>query len=218
VIGVVRDVPELGLRNEPPAIVYLPLGQMSPALHARFIHIYPQNLLVRASGASTSVFEAVQREILEVDALQPVTEGAPMEVLVSRLVDPERFSTLLMGLMAGLALVLACVGVYGVLSYTVNQRARELGVRMALGATRAQVVWLVLRQGLGMVSVGVALGMAGAFGLTRLLTHLLYSVSALDPVAFIVAPGVLLGVALVATWVPAMRASRVDPMVALRSE
>jgi ABC-type antimicrobial peptide transport system permease subunit len=120
--------------------------------------------------------------------------------------------------MAGLALVLAAVGIYGVLSYLVNQRTRELGVRLALGTTRSEVVMLVLRQGLSTVGVGVALGIAGAFGLTRLLEHLLYAVSALDPVAFVVAPVVLVGVALVSTWLPAWRASRVDPMVALRYE
>jgi putative ABC transport system permease protein len=218
VIGIVSDVHELGLRAEPPPMVYVPLGQISAPLHGRFLQLSPQNLLVRASGAPSSVFAAVQREVWQVDPLQSVEQGPLMEELVARLVAPERFNTLLMGLMAGLALVLAAMGVYGVLSYSVNQRARELGVRMALGATRAQVVWLVLRQGLAMVAVGVAVGVAGAFGLSRLLTHLLYSVSAWDAAVFLTAPAVLVGVALVATWVPAMRASRVDPMVALRSE
>jgi ABC-type antimicrobial peptide transport system permease subunit len=123
-----------------------------------------------------------------------------------------------MVLLAGLALVLAAIGVYGVLSYTVSQRARELGVRMALGATRAQVVWLVLRQGLGLVGIGVALGVGGALALSRLLRHLLYSVSPLDALAFSTALVVLVVVALVATLLPALRASRMDPMVALRSE
>jgi putative ABC transport system permease protein len=105
-----------------------------------------------------------------------------------------------------------------VLSYLVNQRTQEMGVRLALGGTRVQVVWLVLRQGLSTVGVGVVLGMAGAFWLTQLLEHLLYSVSPLDPLAFVVAPAGVLGVALMATWLPALRASRVDPVVALRAE
>jgi putative ABC transport system permease protein len=218
IIGVVRDVYELGLRTEPPPMVYVPLGQVPAALNARFLRLSPQRLLLRAPGASSALFEAVQREVSQVDALMPVAPSEPMEELVSGLVAVERFSTLMMGLMAGLALVLAAMGVYGVLSYTVNQRARELGVRMALGATRAQVVWLVLRQGLGLVGVGMVLGVAGALGLTRLLTHLLYEISPLDAPAFSSALGVLLAVALVATWLPAMRASRVDIMVTLRSE
>jgi ABC-type antimicrobial peptide transport system permease subunit len=110
------------------------------------------------------------------------------------------------------------VGIYGVLSYLVNQRLQELSVRLALGATPGKVVWLVLRQGMVPVTVGVALGVAGALGLTNLLAHLLYSVSPLDPAAFVVAPLVLVGVALGAMLPPAWRASRVNPMAALRAE
>jgi ABC-type antimicrobial peptide transport system permease subunit len=160
----------------------------------------------------------VQREIQAVDPLQTVTEIATMEELVARSLGSQRFNTLLLGLLASLALVLASVGIYGVLSYLVSQRTQELGVRMALGATRAQVVWLVLRQGLSTVAVGAALGVIGAFGLTRLLSHLLYSVSPLDPVAFIAAPVLLMSVALLATGPPALRASRVDPMEAIRTD
>ena len=217
IVGVVRDVHEEGLRREPPPIVYIPLGQISPTLHARFIRMSPQRLVIRAPGASATLFEDIRREVLAVDAQQSVASAETMEELVSLQRAPERFSTLLMGLMAGLALGLAAIGVYGVLSYMVSQRARELAVRMALGATRAQVVWLVLRQGLVPVGAGMALGVAGALGLTRLLTGLLYSVHPLDASAFIAAPGVLLAVALAATLLPALRASRVDPMVALRT-
>ena len=218
VIGVVRDVHELGLRRAPPPIVYIPLGQISPKLNTRFLRLTAHRLVIRASEPSATLFEDVQREVLAVDPLQPAAVSEPMEELVSRQVSPERFNTLLMGLLAGLALGLAAIGVYGVLSYTVSQRARELGVRMALGATRAQVVWLVLRQGMGLVGMGVVLGVAGALALSRLLTRLLYGVSPLDAPAFSTALGVLLGVALAATLLPALRASRVDPMVALRAE
>jgi len=114
--------------------------------------------------------------------------------------------------------VLAAVGIYGVLSYLVSQRTRELGIRMALGATRAQVMWLVVRQGLATVATGAVLGMAGAFALNRLLAHLLYSVSTMEPIAYIAAPLVLIGVALVATCPPAFKASRVDPMETLRED
>ncbi|HEX8706289.1 MAG TPA: ABC transporter permease [Myxococcaceae bacterium] len=218
IIGVVRDVPEQGMRNGPPPILYIPLGQISPTLHARFIRLAPQRLVIRAPGAPPRLFEDIQREVLAVDAQQSVELGETMEELVSRQLAPERFSTLLMGLMAGLALGLAAIGVYGVLSYMVSQRARELAVRMALGATRAQVVWLVVRQGLVPVGAGMVLGVAGALGLTRLLAQLLYSVSPLDASAFIAALGVLLAVALTATLLPAVRASRVDIMETLRTE
>jgi ABC-type antimicrobial peptide transport system permease subunit len=148
----------------------------------------------------------------------PVSDILPMEELGSRSLGTWRFTTLMMGLMASLALVLAAVGIYGVLSYLVSQRTREIGVRLALGASRGQVVWLVLRQGLHTVGVGVTLGVAGAFALARLIEHSLYAVSPVDPAAFFVASGVLVGVALAAMGLPAWQASRVDPMVALRYE
>jgi predicted permease len=218
IIGIVRDVRELGLYTEPPPIVYVPLGQVPEAFHAKLVSLLPQCLLVRASEDGGSLGAAVQREIQVVDSLQPVTESLPMEEIISRSVGVQRFSALLLGGMAVLALVLAAVGVYGVLSYLVSQRTRELGVRLALGATRGAVVWFVLRQGLSTVAAGVALGMVGAFWLTRLLERLLYGVSALDPAMFVMAPVALVGVALVAMWFHARRAARVDPMVSLRSE
>ncbi|MDY7225600.1 ABC transporter permease [Hyalangium rubrum] len=218
VIGVVGDVRERGLHEETPVVIYLPLTQISETFHARYMTLIPLSLLVRGSGEPGALAAAVQREVQTVDPQQPVSDAVSMETLVTRSMGPRRFSTLLMGLMAGLALVLATLGTYGVLSYLVNQRTQELAVRLALGATRSQVVWRVMRRGLFTVGAGLVLGVAGAFGLTRLLSHLLVQVSALDPVAFIAAPGVLLAVALVATWLPAMRASRVDPMVALREE
>jgi predicted permease len=218
VIGVVRDVHEETLLTEPPPIFYIPLGQMPPLLHVRTLRLRPQSLLVRTSAEPLLLVPTVQREIRMADPLLLATDFSTMEEIMSRSFGLQRFSTLLMGLLAGLALLLAAVGIYGVLSYLVNQRLHELSVRMALGATPGKLVWLVLRQGMAPVVVGVGLGVMGALGLTSLLERLLYSVSTLDPAAFVVAPLVLVGVALAAMLPPAWRASRVNPMVALRTE
>jgi predicted permease len=218
IIGVVRDVREETLSHEPVPMVYVPPGQMPLPLQLRSIRLRPQSLLVRTAGEPLPLAAAVQREIQTVDPQLLATDISSMEELVSRSLGLQRFNTLLMGLLASLALALATVGIYGVLSYLVNQRTRELSVRLALGATPGKVVWLVLRQGMAPVVAGVVLGMAGAVGLTQLLAHLLYSVSTLDPVAFLTAPSILVGVALVAMVPPAWRASRMNPMEALRTE
>ncbi|WPB81382.1 ABC transporter permease [Archangium violaceum] len=216
IIGVVRDVRENGVQRDAPPILYLPPGQMPAQLTTMMVRLLPQSFVVRTPGDITPFVKSVPREIQAVDSLQPVTHLQPMEDILSRSLGSQRFNMTLLGLMAGLALVLAAVGIYGVLSYLVNQRTRELGVRLALGATRGEVVRLILRQGLSPVGLGLVLGVAGAAGLTRLISSLLYGVEALDVSVFLLAPVGLVGVALVAMWLPARRASRVDPMVALR--
>jgi predicted lysophospholipase L1 biosynthesis ABC-type transport system permease subunit len=218
IIGVVSDVRELGMHLEPPPLVYVPLGQVPPPFLVRFVRLVSQNLLIRGSEAGGLVAEDMTREVQVVDPAQSVTQVMSMEEIVSHSMDPQRFNALLLGLMADLALVLAAVGLYGVTSYRVAQRARELGVRMALGATRRAVVWLVVRHGLSAVGVGVVLGLLGASRLVWVLDHLLYGVSPVDPGVFLAVPAVLLAMALVSLWLPAWRASRVDPMVSLRSE
>jgi ABC-type antimicrobial peptide transport system permease subunit len=141
-----------------------------------------------------------------------------MEEVVSKSIGSQRFNALLLSTLALLALVLAAVGIYGVVSYLVTQRTREIGVRVALGATRADVLKLVLRQGLTSVGLGLAAGIAAAFGLSRLLESLVQGVSSVDPLAFVAAPSALLAVAVASIYLPARRAAGVDPLVALRAE
>ena len=142
----------------------------------------------------------------------------PLDRTLAQSIARPRFTTLLLGLFAALALALASIGVHGLLSYTVAQRTREIGIRLALGAPRQAVLGLIARQGLGLALGGTALGLLGALALTRLLRSLLFGVGPLDPIAFAAAPLILIAVALVASYLPARRAARVDPMISLRSE
>ncbi len=175
-------------------------------------------LVVRTSLESSVAGDAVADAVHSIDAEQPVYRLRTMEDFLSDSVAQPRFTTLLLGGFATLALVLALVGVYGVMSYTVNQRAREIGVRLALGARRIEVVRMIVRQSLAHAFAGVMLGLAGAAAATRLLSGLLFGVSATDPAAFAGAAAALVLASLAATYVPAFRASRVSPVSVLRSE
>lgn len=148
----------------------------------------------------------------------PITRIRPMTEVVEESMASSRFNMILMTIFAGVALMMASIGLYGVISYSVSQRINEIGIRMALGASRTSVLSLVLRNGMSLALIGVGLGVGAALGLTRLMASLLYGVSPTDPITFIVISLVLTGVALVACFVPANRATRVDPMIALRYE
>jgi len=174
--------------------------------------------VVKVEGSPEGLADSLRRQVWAIDPQQPVGEIATMEQVVTRSLGSHRFNMLLMGCLALLALALAGVGIYGVLSYLVSQRTREIGVRMALGASARNVLQLVVGQGLTPVLIGVAIGIAGAFGLTRLLAGLLVGVSATDLTSFVLAPVALTAVALLASSVPARRASRMDPLLALRRD
>jgi putative ABC transport system permease protein len=217
IVGVAADVRTLGLTTDPPPEIYVPIEQIDADLWTVFTGS-SLSVALRSAGEPQRLAPAARAAVRQVDPEQVVSNLRPAGELVSGAIARQRFSMLLLLAFGGLALVLAGVGVYGVLAYTVSQRTRELGIRVALGAHAGAVRALVLRQGLGVALVGLVLGLVGALGLSHLLGAVLYDVSPTDPLALAAAAGVLASVAAIACLIPAVRATRVDPMVALRSE
>ena len=212
VVGVVGDTKHMGLDvNEGPAF-YQPHAQK------RFAWLRWMTLVVRTETEPAGLIEAVRRRVWEIDKDQPVYDVATMEELLSKSMAQPRFSTFFLALFAVLALNLTLLGLYGVLSYTVAQRTREIGIRMALGAQVRDVLRLVMGQGVKMIALGVACGLAGAIALTRLLQSLLFNISATDPTTFASISFLLIGVALAACYLPARRAAKISPLTALRTE
>jgi predicted permease len=209
VVGIVGDVKHYGLDSEPRAELFMPAWQQP---------LNGMALVVRTAADPKLFVDSIRREILTIDAEQPIFDASAMVDVVARSVFLPRVSMLLLSAFALSALLLAVVGIYGVVSYAVAQRTREIGVRIALGARPDDVLRLVVRQGMTPVAVGLALGLAGAFAATRLLRGLLYGVGTSDPVTFAAITMILGAVALAASVFPARRAARVDPMVALRAE
>ncbi len=209
IIGVVGDVRHTGLDSNPRPELFRPHLQ-SPYGSMTYA--------VRAVGDPLALLPAVKKEIWAVNNRLPFTSTATVEQLVSRTLAARRFTLLLLGSFAALALLLAAVGIYGLISFTTRQRAHEIGVRMAMGAQASNITRLVLREGLLLTLSGVTLGVTGAWALTRFLSGLLFGVSATDPGAFAAVVALLLVVALLASWIPARRATKVDPMIALRGK
>ena len=176
------------------------------------------NIVVRTQGDPASLAGAVRNEVRALDPDQPVAMVRTMEEWMETSVAGPRYRTALLALFALVALVLASTGIYGVMSYSVSQRTHEIGVRMALGARHADVLKLVVRQGMTLVVVGVGLGLVGAIALTRVMSTLLFGVTAKDPLTFAAVGALLMLVAFIACYVPARRATKVDPLVALRYE
>jgi putative ABC transport system permease protein len=209
IIGVVGDVKHSGLDQQPRSMTYWPHVELA----------YPgMTLVARTEGGPLGYVTAVRREVQALDNDQPIANVYTMEQLLSESVARARFSATLLAIFAGVALVLAAVGIYGVMSYAVTQRTHEIGIRMALGADQAAVMRMVIRQGMTLAVIGVGAGVAASLALTQLLASLLFGVRATDPLTFITIALALTGVALGACFVPARRATKVDPMVALRYE
>jgi putative ABC transport system permease protein len=210
VVGVVKDVRQFELIAESKPQMYLSYEQ------AGFFE--PNDLVVSTNADPLTMATAVRGAVWEIDKDQPVSKIRTMEEIVSESVAQQRFSMLLLGLFAALALILAAVGIYGVMSYSVAQRKHEIGIRMALGAQGRDVLKMVIGQGLKLVLIGTAIGLVASFVLTRLMSSLLFGISATDPMTFITISLVLVGVAVLASYIPARRATKVDPLVALRYE
>jgi predicted permease len=213
VIGVVEDVKQNDWRDAGEAIVYFPLTGPTATMWGMGSPAY----VVKSSRAASMTGE-VRELVRQVAPEAPVYREFTMEFLARRSMIQLSFTMLTLGVISVLALILGAVGLYGVLSYIVAERTREIGVRMALGATASRVQRMVVTQGAQVVLVGVALGIGGALASTRALGTLLFGVAAVDPIVFVVVPVMLLGVGMVASWLPARRASLVDPIEALRSE
>ncbi|MEK6410064.1 MAG: ABC transporter permease, partial [Acidobacteriota bacterium] len=209
IVGVVADVKHFGLDSQSRTELYVPCS----------IDPWPfMTIVVRGGSGSAGLANAMRNEVWAVDKDLPVPDIKTMEQLLSDSVARRRFNMLLLGIFGGVALVLAAVGIYGVMSYSVTQRTHEIGIRMALGARQSDVLKLVVGQGMALALVGVGIGLAAAFALTRVLTSLLFAVDATDPATFVIISILLAGVALAACLAPARRAMKVDPMTALRYE
>jgi putative ABC transport system permease protein len=218
IVGIVRHVEHSNLEglSATSGEVYTPFSQIPVDRISRYVRRV--NLVVRTTVEPLSLAQSVRGQIAALDKDQPVFNVRTMEQALARSVAARRFSMILLSVFAALALVLAAVGIYGVISYSVAQRTREVGIRMALGAQTTDVLKLVVRDGLKLVAIGVAVGLLGAFMLTRLMSTLLFGVTPTDAVTYATVPLVLTGVALAACYIPARRATRVDPLVALRFE
>lgn len=209
IVGVVRNIKSSGLKAETEPAYYLPSSQAP---------LQDMVLLVRTSNEPTSIAPAIRKAVLSIDPNQPISDVSTLERVVSDNIAQPKLNMILMALFGAIALILAAVGLYGLMSYSVTQRTQELGVRIALGAQVTDVLKLVLGQGMALAFVGEGIGLFGAFVLTRLLQNLLFGVTPTDATIFIVVVGFLTTVALLACYLPARRATKVDPLIALRYE
>jgi len=210
VIGIVKDVRQFDLIVDPKPQMYLSYRQA--------VFFPPEDLVVKTDVDPASMAAAVRKAVWEIDKDQPVSNIKTMEEILGDSIARQRFSMLLLGIFAGVALLLAAVGIYGVMSYSVAQRTHEIGIRMALGAQTGAVLKLAVGYGLKLVVAGVLIGLIAAFALTRLMATLLFGVTPTDPATFALISLLLVGVAAVASYIPARRATKVDPLVALRYE
>ena len=209
IVGVVSDLKHFGLEQETQPEMYAPFAQFP-------IDVMP--MVVRVQGDPASVANAIRQQVQQVDSTVAIDRIAPMRELLADSLAARRFTMLLLGAFAAVSLLLAGVGVYGVMAYSVSVRTREIGVRLALGAQATDVLRLVLKQSLTLAAVGVVIGLLASFALSHLIKNLLFDITANDPLTFTAVAVMLTLVTLLACWIPARRATKIDPMIALRQE
>jgi putative ABC transport system permease protein len=217
IVGIVADVKQTGLaQQEPAASIYMPAAQLDSGPVVSMVR--GQSYVVRTAGDPRATVRAVRRAVQDFDGLMPITGLAQMNELLSSTIADRKFNTFLLGAFAAVALSLAAVGIYGLIAYSVAQRTRELGIRIALGAVPRDVLLLVIRQGVTLALAGIVIGSLGAIALTRWMRSMLFQVDPLDPLTFAAVGVALAAVAIGATWAPALRAARVSPVTAMRND
>jgi len=218
IIGVVGDTHDAGLNRDPRPLMIIPQAQVPDGMTALNANIGPIAWLVRTHGDPHQYISAITEQLRQASGGLPVAHVRTMDEVVSASTARQDFNMLLLTIFGACALILAAIGIYGLMAYSVQQRTQEMGIRMALGADRGKIRNLVVRQGMILAIIGVVIGTGAAFGLTRFLASFLFGVKTWDPLVFIAVPIILALVAFAATWIPAHRASKLDPMEALRVE
>ena len=218
IVGIVGDDRDQGLDNDLVPMMYVPEAQITDGINALATRVLPLNWVIRTKAAPFSMSEDIQRELRVATGGLPVAHIRTMEQVIGESIAIRDFGTMLLTLFAGVALLLAAIGIYGLMAYSVQQRTQEIGIRMALGASPASVRNMVVSQGMLLAVIGVVIGVGAALGLTRFMAGLIYGVKTWDPAVFVSVAVLLGGVSWFATYIPARRASRVDPMVSLRYE
>ena len=218
IVGVVGDIRDRGLDNEPPPVMYVPFGQMPDGLMALMNRVLPTTWLIRTTPPPLTLVNAVRQEFLSADSDLPIARVRTLEQVISGATARQSFQMILLAVFASIALLLAALGIYGVMSYAVEQRTHEIGIRLSLGAGTRDMLRLIVGQGMRLAAIGVVCGWAAAFALSRLLEKLLFGVKPSDPITYAIVAAILTFVALLATYIPAHRAAKVDPVIALRYE
>jgi putative ABC transport system permease protein len=218
IIGIVGNVRNFGLSNDPLPAVYIPMAQVTDGLTALAQRASTLVWIVRTRGNPSQLSSAIQNQLQQSSGGLPLASIRSMDQVVSESTASQDFNALLMSIFGCAALLLAAIVVYGLMAYSVVQRTQEIGIRLALGAESSNVRNMVIAQGMRLAGIGIAIGFVSSLGLTRLLADFLFGVKPWDPLVFTLVPLILGAVALLAVWLPAQRATRIDPVIALRSE